>query len=113
MTSVKDLPSCPFCGGSDFLLIPHASPNVREVVQCNGCGCGGPVDAYMRRAVPRVVDLELTAKAGVEMRKAQQVFFDAEDRNNRRHLLNRSKEKEREFDRLAAKALSPQGGLNL
>jgi len=61
----------------------------------------------------RLADLEAAVKAGVAMREAQDNFFKAPDKNNRRHLLNRSREKEREFDRLAAKALSPQEGLNL
>jgi hypothetical protein len=59
--------------------------------------------------------MEAALRAGQAMREAQREFFETpfQDRDKRRAILNRARPLEREFDRLAAAALSPQEGFDL
>ncbi len=57
----------------------------------------------------REQELVACIRKGVEMRDAQQEFFNAPDRNNRGLCLQRAKRLESEFDRMATAALGPQG----
>ena len=61
----------------------------------------------------RIERLEAAVKAGQLMRERQRQYFNEVDRNAKRLYLQRAKEAERDFDRLAALALNPQEGLGL
>jgi len=59
--------------------------------------------------------MEEALRVGIEMRGCQQKFFETpyENRDARKIWLQVSRTKEREFDRLAKLALSPQESLDL